>query len=224
MGKKIVFTNTNGTAEEYAPKPADRFVPDWYKLTANRVPEKKTPESTPTIKKCTPVFDAITAGYIIVTPCDVYVTFKDGEPNYEPKVPGTIQFHPVKQAPRHPHMNEYPYPKWINPWAIKTPAGYSVYFKPPAHNPNQWFEILEGVVDTDTYSAPVNFPFVLKDPERECLIPAGTPMAQVIPFKRDSWDMELGKDIEETVRITSFLNSQFFDRYKRLFWHKKEYK
>ena len=53
-------------------------------------------------------------------------------------------------------MNEYPYPKWINPWAIKTPAGYSVYFKPPAHNPNQWFEILEGVVDTDTYSAPAD--------------------------------------------------------------------
>jgi hypothetical protein len=167
--------------------------------------------------------DSITAGYIIVTPCDIYVSIKDGEIEYENPL-NIIEFHPRKQAYNHPQANIYKFPKFINPWAIKTPKGYSCYFKPPAHSPNPWFEILEGFVDTDVYSTNVNFPFVLLDPDKECLIPAGTPIAQVIPIKRDSWKMDITKDVDEANNVSKFLSSQYFDRYKRLFWEKKEYK
>ena len=47
------------------------------------------------------------------------------------------------------------------------------------------FTIMDGIVDTDSYNALVNFPFFLNDWSYEGLIPAGTPMAQVIPFKRE---------------------------------------
>jgi len=96
-------------------------------------------------------------------------------------------------------------------------------FKPLAHNPNPWFEILEGIVDTDNYSAPVNFPFVLKNSTEEFLIPAGTPIAQVIPFKRDEWESTFVEDKDEPMKVANYLNSHFFDRYKRLFWERKSY-
>jgi hypothetical protein len=221
--KEIIFTEVISVAHEYAPKPATRFVPEWYKKIESRFPESKNPESLPTIKKCMPVFDSITAGYIIVSPCDVYVSFKDGEPHYQTAIPGIIDYHPRKQGYLHPSANEFPFPKWLNPWAIKTPKGYSCMFKPPAHNPNEWFEILEGIVDTDAYFAAVQFPFVLKNPTAEFMIPAGTPIAQVIPFKREEWKSSLNNDTTSTFNINRYLGSQFFDRYKRLFWSKKSY-
>lgn len=220
---KILFTDNIGVAKEYAPKPAIHFIPQWYKDIEAYFPKEKTPDSAPTIKKCIPVLDAITSGYIIVSPCDVYVSIKDGEPNYNSALPNLISFHPRKQAYLHPLANEYKFPKWVNPWAIKTPKGYSCLFKPLLHNPNPWFEILEGIVDTDNYFAPVNFPFVLKHTTKEFMIPAGTPIAQVIPFKRDKWKSEVTYDKTPSKEKVTYLESHFFDRYKRLFWTRKNY-
>ena len=42
------------------------------------------------------------------------------------------------------------------------------------------------MVDTDKYPIPVHFPFLLKK-NFEGLIKQGTPIIQVIPFKRESW-------------------------------------
>jgi hypothetical protein len=219
----ITFTDTIGVAHQYAPQPAIKFIPDWYKKMEHSFPKEKNPDSLRTIKKCIPVLDAITSGYIIVSPCDVYVSIKDGEPNYNSAIPNLINFHPRKQGYLHPSANDFEFPKWSNPWAIKTPKGYSCLFVPPMHNPNKWFTILEGVVDTDTYSASVNFPFVLKNPTEEFMIPAGTPIAQVVPFKRDEWKSEISKDISGPDEVTRYLKSKLFDRYKHLFWNKKKY-
>lgn len=221
--KLVTFTDVIGVAGEYAPKPAIHFIPEWYKKMEASFPKEQTPNSLSTIKKCIPVLDAITAGYIIVSPCDVYVSIKEGEPNYDSTIPNLITFHPRKQAYKHPKVNDFQFPKWNNPWAIKTPKGYSCLFVPPMHNQSDRFVILEGIVDTDNYSAAVNFPFVLKTPDKEFMIPAGTPIAQVIPFKRDKWESSISKEKEEPAKIARYLDSHFFDRYKRLFWERKSF-
>ena len=171
----IIFTNTFD-AELDNPKPASKFIPDWYKDVESYMGGIKKPTgqgtTTGTIKRCMPVFDAINAGYIITLPADVYISQKDGQPYYEWSSLGLVQFHPVEQAPNHPNRNGHnaAYPKWMNPWSIKTPKGYSVLFTQPFHRESP-FSILPGVVDTDTYTAPVNFPFVLNDITFEGLIP-----------------------------------------------------
>ena len=88
------------------------------------------------------------------------------------------------------------------------------------------FTILPGIVDTDQYTAPVNFPFVFNDPSFEGLIPKGTPIAQVIPIKRESWGIKIGnqKDYNEQRKNSIKLQTKFFDRYKSMFWTRKEYK
>ena len=138
MGKKnkIIFTNTmpDLVSDKYSPKPAIKFIPEWYKKMESYIPETVKPDSTPTIKKCIPVLDVMTAGYIIVSPFDIYVSVIDGEIVY--KYPGPAQYkmiegHPRKQGYLHPNAMEHPFPKWINPWGIKTPKGYSTLFIPP---------------------------------------------------------------------------------------------
>ena len=260
---KLKFTKTFDVPEEYWPKPALSSVPDWYKSTESYVNGSKKPNgnggTSGTIKRCMPVFDAITSGYILYTYSDVYVSqkpieyldaehkqitgedknltiekiekrgIKKTEPYYEWSLLKTIEFHPVIQAPLHPGRGELgdgmSYPKWVNPWAIETPKGYSVLVTQPMHRESP-FTILQGIVDTDTYNAPINFPFVLNNWEFEGLIPAGTPMAQIIPFKRDFWKMEFGneKDLKDQARTALRLKTVFFDSYKNKFRQPKEYK
>lgn len=238
--QKIKFTKIINVSKKYYPSSAYNNIPKWYKEAESYLSGKKEPTgqgaTSATIKRCMPVFDAITAGYIIYTYTDVYVSKKNvldeygnstGEkinwyewPSHEP-----IAFHPIEQAKNHPLNNGMPYPKWINPWSIKTPKGYSVLFTAPMHR-ESIFTILDGIVDTDTYDAPVNFPFVLNNVDFEGLIPAGTPLAQIIPFKREEWNMDFGneKDIRKQFETSNFLRTSFFDSYKNKFRQIKIYK
>jgi hypothetical protein len=233
----IKFTNTLGVPEEYTPVPASKMIPDWYKNLESYMGGEKRPDgqasTTATAKRCMPIFDAITSGYIISTHTDVWVSQRLDEsvgktgPYYEWANFSAISFHPKQQLPEHPDGggHEFSYPKWINTWAITTPPGYSCLFISPMHRETPII-VLPGVVDTDTYTAPVNFPFVLRDPKMDGLIPAGTPIMQVIPFKRDSWSMEIGnmQEFEAQAKVTTKLRSVFFDSYKRQFREQKEYK
>ena len=231
MSKEIVFTNMLGL-DFFPPRPAVKEVPEWYKNTpeyVNGQSKKITlPGSTShTIKKCMPVFDALSIGYILYTQVEVQVYQTEEGPVYSWPSQNVIEFHPIDQAPIHPKADtKNPYPKWINPYAIKTPPGYSTLFLPPMHNPNKIFTILEGVVDTDTYTGPVNFPFLLNDSKWEGIIDPGTPMAQVIPFKRDSWKHKVGseKDREKEAKVFSKRNLLLFNSYKKQFWSRKEYR
>jgi hypothetical protein len=219
MNQIITFTNMMGIEEIFPPEPASKNIPSWYKDLESYMGGEKKPSgngnTTGTIKRCMPVFDVINAGYIIKKPWYEWANFS------------LIEFHPVEQAPNHPNRNghEVSYPKWINPWAIKTPPGYSVLFTQPFHRESS-FTILPGIVDTDTYSAAVNFPFVLNDINFEGLIPAGTPIAQAIPFLREDWQMSIGKqeDLVETNKITTRLRTRFFDSYKVQYRQTKEYR
>jgi hypothetical protein len=235
---KITFTNVDGIPNEYFPKPALEFIPDWYKKAESYVGGKKKPNgegvTNGTIKRCMPVFDAITGGYIIELAVDVWVSQVALDPKnptitqpyYEWPIFNAITFHAIEQVPGHPLNSGHTelLPKWTNPWAIKTPPGYSTLFVQPFHRESV-FTILPAIVDTDKYHAPVNFPFALNDIKFEGLIPSGTPIAQVIPFKRDSWERELGGQEENNAQFKIFQKnkSKMFDSYKSLFRTKKEY-
>lgn len=226
--EKITFTNIL-ELDFFPPKPAIKEVPEWYKKTSEYISDQGKKITEPgntvhTIKKCMPVFDAITIGYILYTQVDIQVTQQDNLPYYTWADQGAISFHPIVQAPLHPAQNSAPYPKWNNPYAISTPPGYSVLFTQPFHR-DSIFTILPGVVDTDTYKAPVNFPFTLNNLKWEGIIPAGTPMVQIIPFKRQSWKHKIGseKELKEQQKVTKKLKTLFFNSYKRQFWIRKEY-
>jgi len=76
----ITFTDTVGVPEEFNPKPATASVPDWYKNIESYMNGAKRPtgegNTSATIKRCMPVFDAITGGYILYSYADVFVSQK----------------------------------------------------------------------------------------------------------------------------------------------------
>jgi hypothetical protein len=227
--KEIIFTNTDSISEDYSPQPASKFLPEWYKKTDSYVNGTKTISNNlanGTIKKCIPVFDALTSGYIIPTYSDILVK-KDpnGKILFYNSFGPHVDHHPIIQAPHHPFMNQYEYPKFINPWSIKTPKGYSCLFIPPVHGGNPYFSILEGLVDTDKFDMPVNFPFVLKDVDFEGIIPAGTPVVQIFLIKNLDWKMKFNnkKNNDSIDKNIAKLNSVYFDRYKTKFWERKKY-
>ena len=80
-------------------------------------------------------------------------------------------------------------------------------------------------MDTDTYVNVINFPFILKKRNEQFLLKKGEAMVQVIPFKRESWKMWSGFYLEKLHRKThNLLGSEWVDRYKRMFWQKKNFK
>lgn len=239
MTRDIEFIDTWGDIHsDYYPSPAIAEIPDWYKkaeafIQGVRIPDKRfAPEGNTggTVKRCKPVFDSLTAGYLLRLPVDVNVRLGDDGlhwfewPSREP-----IAFHAHTQVPGYPgqESRRAPYPKFINPWTIKTPAGYSCLFMSPVHR-DLPFHTLEGIVDTDTYYAPIQFPFVFIDSKFEGLLEAGTPIVQVIPFKREAWKMTARQATEADNReqniVNSFLASVFNGGYARKFWQRKEYR
>jgi len=228
----IKFTDKTGLVpDEYYPKPSKMAIPEWFKTLMPQFEDMARAQypgnsKEPTGKRCIPMLDAMTDGYTIFTSEEIRVTEHNDLPYFEwARRDKTISFHPHQQLATYPGLKEnQDVPKWDNPWVIKTPPGYSCLFVPPLNNPEIPIKIFSGVVDTDTYVQSVNFPFMLVDPLFKGLIPIGTPIAQVIPFARESWKMEINTiPKEEMIKAFQRLDSMFFDKYKKLFWHKKSF-
>jgi hypothetical protein len=232
--QKIVFTLDFGSEwipEEYYPTPGVKAVPEWYKKMETSYAENKNQShevrQTQTIKRCMPVLDAITAGYIIKTHTDIFVKNNDGVISFEwaNDTQDTISFHSAYQLVNYRNLDlPHGAPKIRNPWGIKTPKNYSCLFIPPTHRPASGIRILEGYVDTDLYTNSVQFPFLV-DEGFVGTIPAGTPIAQVIPFKRDDFRMEFG-DIKQRInndKVAKLLRSTWINGYRKFFRSSKSY-
>lgn len=137
-----------------------------------------------TIKKCMPVFDTLSAGYILKIPSDIVVYQSKVNPSDEEYKThfawtrlGAVDSHDIQQVEGYPHLGVHTngLPKFLNPWIIKTPPGYSCLFTTPMHR-GVPFTIMPGIVDTDTFEHPVNFPFEMNEKGFEGTLKAGTPI------------------------------------------------
>jgi hypothetical protein len=236
MAQKIKFIDKLGnTPKEVHPYPAKKNLPNWYKSLEPyvdmrdgtvRSDDKGHNYTSASGKKCIPMFDAITAGYIIPTPTEIMVRMQNGRQLFQWPDTAVIDFHPPAQMSTHPRVSNDPdggIPKFISPWGIQTPKGYSCLIIPPINGDTEIFRIIEGVVDTDSFNGVVHFPFWL-DPTWEGTIAPGTPMAQVIPFKRDSYQMEIGQEDDNLIQASiRKLKLTFYNGYRDRFWNRKEY-
>ena len=97
---------------------------------------------------------------------------------------------------------EMPIPPFHHPIAysfrmthgIKVPEGYSVLLSPAMNRYDLPYTVPFGIVDADTKFAPIDIRFFLKR-DFEGVIKKGTPLFQILPFKRDNWEMEIRPDI-----------------------------
>ncbi len=171
------------------PVPAKSVLPEWYrKLPVVDAKHQSTTDSGLTIKRCMPFLDAMMTGWILPLAATVRLDIKEDGSSVEAgwefdRV--MVSNHGVHQVAGNPKEPSPPC-KFHNYWSIRTPPGWSCLFVPPLNRPAQPFECVAGIVDTDTYTAHIHFPFFATAPDGLYVIEKGTPLVQVIPFLRDS--------------------------------------
>jgi hypothetical protein len=231
--KKIYFIPQTELAQEVIdpPKPAKNFIPEWYKklprkINKNLLWRNPNGSSNRSMKACVPVMDTLTSGYIITTSADIYVNQNiEYEHKFMWEVSRTLITTHIKEQ-----YGEMPVPdgyekdpfKWETDWIIKTPKGFSLLFSHPSYRFDLPFITFTGIVDADKYNMALNLPFFLKE-GFEGLIPKGTPIAQVMPIKRESWKSSIKKYSPKQKYNLEKIKSIIDRSYKKTFWQKKEY-
>jgi hypothetical protein len=237
---KIIFekTNTMGEMSDFIepPAPSSTFIPEWYKNMPLYLPGENKPglatnsnkASNLTMKGCTPFLDALTHGYMYYLSADIEVRKNSEGVVFRWRPEGNLL---TEHTPdQHPGL---PSPvggdnfvlKWSFPFSITTPKGYSCFFTHPLNRDDLPFRTLSGVVDTDNYHLPVQFPFhYISNEEGVTIIKKGTPLCQIIPFKRDEWKLEVKEFNKNTHEKRRFEHSrQIIRSYKTQYWDRKKF-
>lgn len=183
--RKIQFHSNATHLDLPHPFSASRLMPEWYRKM------KGVKNGGMSVKKCVPFLDALTSGYILTLPVDMVWDHDAGHFLSQAKMHLNEDHYAnqISDMPIPPRFNPQPH-KWINQWHIKTPPGYSTLFIHPLNRMDLPFYSLSGVVDTDKHPLVIHFPFLLEEGFKG-VIPAGTPIIQAIPFKRDDWDAKI---------------------------------
>ena len=176
-----------------APVRAKTALPDWFRklppVTEARV---STNDSGLTVKRCMPFLDAMATGWVIGLAATARMEILDkGQTvncgwDFDRTLVSNHASHQVAGNPREP----LPPCKFHNYWTIRTPPGWSCLFVPPLNRPNGVFEVVAGVVDTDTYQSEIHFPFFATGEDGLHVLERGTPIVQVIPFRRETTDLD----------------------------------
>lgn len=211
--------------------PAIKAIPDWFKKApaiidkdkkhynydgSEYVVDKKLftgkNQYGETFKACTPMLDALTLGYVITTGEDVYF-------NEE-----TMHFNNtsvVQQSTHIPFQIEgYEVPDWCHEMLFKwnskihleLPDGYTALYMMPLHRFDLPFYTLPGVID-GKHPLEVNTPFLIKKGFTG-MIPEGTPIIQIIPFKIDDWKNDHSDEFKKTADDMQLMHDFFeFDEF-----------
>lgn len=235
--KKIIFIPKSIDAEHLVPppKPAKNYEPDWWKnipaFANGGKPIIKDGEADRTVKLCTPFADTFRFGYIQEAWCDIHIsTVKtlhktNVEYNFS-SFPDIMDLRKVSDVAQKASSEYHPMEfAWQTQWAPKVPKGYSVLITHPLNREELPFTTMTGIVDADKYffEKEGNHPFFIKK-DFEGIIPKGTPLFQIIPFKRDNWKSEVGKYTLENAYKAVLQSQYFWGAYKKLFWSKKTFK
>ncbi len=217
------------------PSPAISNIPTWFKDTNLRIGGEQrdglsggnTQAPNTTVKGCSPFLDAFGFGYIYTLPLDVEIRDNGKGYDFNWRAKGDfLTMHDRSQAPLTPPAmgGEKEIVKWMNAFFIKTPPGYSCLFTHPLNRNELPFRTFSGVVDTDSYHLPVHFPFQLVSTEKNFIIEKGTPICQIIPFKREDWKSSIEKPNYKEQEYMGFeLVSKISRSYKNQYWKKKKF-
>jgi hypothetical protein len=206
-------------------------IPQWYKdIIANR-PFAEQSLNQATVKKCLPFFDALTNGYMILTTQDLLFTqnidseFLNVQWAIEdtPSVVVDIRQHTSYLTPPLGHSSAHAV--WRIPFTFKTPKGWSILITHPLNRTDLPFTTTSGIVDSDKFPMyPGDIPFFIKS-NFNGILPAGTPIAQMIFIKRESWYKKYSVKLNEEGKFTRFLNlknNTSYGHYRKNIWQRKE--
>jgi hypothetical protein len=203
MNKIKFISNRPWLSDESVSKPAPviKGLPDWYK-DADRFAMHPSGEpwvgpdggKIPTWKACPAIYDIFGTGYVYKTPCDIefykkddgLISIKISDENYQ----NFIQERPPMPQFISPAGYQEHHFAWWADWGVELPKGYSAIYSQPFNRFDLPFMNTSGIIDNDKVHLPGTMPFFILEGWTG-VIPAGTPYAQIIPFKREDWKSEI---------------------------------
>lgn len=232
MKQKIVFHPLNKNIENSVPppKPSRSYIPEWFREMPSILGGAKIYSGgklqNKSAKLCMPFSDSFMMGYIQETWTDIHINFDENENvSYNFHIEPTIISH---REPQIPIPKEY-YPfefLWKQPFGMQLPKGWSLLITHPLNRTDLPFHTMSGVVEKDTYYRmpfPNNLPFLIKKGFTG-VIPAGTPMFQMIPFQRQDWSSEVADyDEKASAKAIQEIGKFFQGGYKKTHWKRKLY-
>jgi hypothetical protein len=199
--KIITFQPFDEYVEGAQSPPISAFacIPDWYKQLPRYVNNSDKPIKSlgrKDLKTCVPFRDAMITGYMILLPADIEVCIDingDVDIFHNPQ----LTFKIVEKRGLLTQQNQgfgMPNPigtvpimfAWSALYGIGTNKSDSVLVTHPLNRNDLPFITTSGIIDSGYNNKAGNIPFFIKEGFKG-VIPKGTPIAQVIPFKRENW-------------------------------------
>lgn len=179
------------------PIAAVRGLPDWFKAMPQKAISSVSRDAQFTVKKCPPFIDAMTYGFLMPLVADLRV--ENGAFAWDREVPGgaltsyprsPIDFHDASQVAGTPFFEDDRFVlKFNNFWTIELPPGYSLLVTHPFNRADLPFVTLTGLIDADLYRDNfIHFPAHWRDANFNGVLPKGTPVAQCVPIKRETFE------------------------------------
>jgi hypothetical protein len=171
----------------------------------------------------------MSTGYVATLPWDIEVMWVNGEQmvfwasNHTTET--LVDLDPPFRSEGVPAPYGYTSNVWrVNlPSTIHTPAGYSIFATHPVNRYDLPFLAITGVVDSDKSHLPISANIYIRE-DFEGVIEKGTPLMQIFPFKRETWNMENGKfDEKQAIKHLYEVGSTISSSYLKYFWTKKTY-
>lgn len=219
-------------------EPAYKYIPKWHRDLSQFMPTSEYPDASKpvieknqhiwTVKKCTPLLDGMTAGYIVPLWSDVQVRAINNEKRitWLTNLPVFEEHGPSGDIIPSPPGYDQKVFRYITHFRVKTPKGYSCLIMPPAGFQDLPFHSMTAIVDTDTTITDTNISVWVRSDLNNSIIEKGTPIAQIIPFKRDDWKSKTSYiDVQKwKYELDKNVISNLKNNYVRNFWSKKEYR
>lgn len=242
MPNKIKFIsnrawlNANSVSK---PEPIVKSIPSWFREADRFAKDPRSGDyyigpdngKIPTWKACPALLDIMSTGYMLKTPCDLefyvngqgVISVKTNNPFYQDFCSARLPM-PQFEHPKGYYENHF---AWFPDWAISVPEGYSVLYSQPYNRFELPFLTTSGIIDNDKVNMPGTMPFFLRE-GFVGTISAGTPFAQMIPFKREDWKSELIIEDPQSLAEKNMTNSNKYrvpngGVYKNSVWSKRTY-
>ena len=215
------------------PQPALHFLPQWSKtLTIPYKIDKERPILSKilkpkTIKQCPSFNQMFNEGYILPAPTDIWVS-TDGD-KFEWRTPikyktfynnGELDFHADIQMVDHlpANSNIKAVFKIIFPYVLFAPKGYNLKIMPVPYAFNDDFHANYGIQDLDNiFEINVQINYTTK--KKELFIKRGEPVALIIPYKKDKFEVEYeymeeskfkNRMLKQDFHIVNRFNNKYF--------------
>jgi hypothetical protein len=202
---------------EVLPKPAIKFIPNWWKKSLLTSPEVSFDiKNAGNVKNCPSFVDYFSRGFILPMWVDSILSYNKDTKEWKWQTADSKFSWGMHSLPQFLDTISYSYVnkpthfvfKATSPWRIITPKGYSVYQLPLFYHQNDDFSVLPGIVDTD-YFHQANPQVLFHSNNLEIFIKRGTPLVQYIPFKRDTLKFKVSDATDKEMDLFDIENLRF---------------